>query len=80
MSANNDENSRIGGTDDPELSWIAFELRVSDGEDGGCVVIVEDLVRHSGSIVAALDLYIGIGVGFGKIRMKTAEVGVGQWS
>ena len=44
MGVDDDEYSRVGGTDDPELSRIAFELGVSDGEDGGSVIIVKDLI------------------------------------
>jgi len=44
MGVNDDEYSRVGGTDDPELSWIASKLRVSDGEDGEGMVIVKYLV------------------------------------
>jgi len=40
MGVNDDEYSRVGGANDTELSWIAFELRVSDGEDGGGMIIV----------------------------------------
>jgi len=42
VSANDDEYSRIGGTDDPELAWIAFKLRVSDGEDGGGAILLDN--------------------------------------
>ena len=44
MGVDDDEYSRVGGTDDPKLSRIAFELGVSDGEDRGSVVIVKDFV------------------------------------
>jgi hypothetical protein len=80
MGVNDDEYSRVGGANDTELSWIAFELRVSDGEDGGGMVFVEDLVGHSCSIDAALDFDVGVAVGFGKIRRKTTVIGGGQWS
>ena len=44
MGVDYDEYSRVGGTDDPELSRIACELGASDGEDGGSVVVIKDLV------------------------------------
>ena len=78
MGVDNDEYSRVGGTDDAELSRIGFELRVTDGEDGSSVVVVKDLVGHAGSVDAALDLNVGIAVGFGKIGRETAVVRGGQ--
>ena len=44
------------------------------------MVFTEDLVGHSGSVDAALDLIIGVAVGFGKIRRETTVVREGQWS
>jgi len=55
MGVDDNELCRVSGTGDAELPRIAFELGVSKGENGGSMIVVEDLVGRAGSIDASED-------------------------
>lgn len=74
VSFYDDEHSRINNR---ELARVFFEVGVADGEDGGSMVVVEDIIGNSCAIDAALDLYISVTVGFRQIGRKTSIVGEG---
>jgi len=63
MGVDDNELCRVSGTDDAELPRVAFELRVAKGENGGSMIVVEDLVGRAGSIDASEDSHVRIAVG-----------------
>jgi len=74
MSVDDNELGRVSRADDAELPRVAFELGVAEGEDGGCMILVEDLVGYAGSIDAAEDSHVCIAVGWREVRWDAAIV------
>jgi len=44
MGVDDNELGRVSRADDAELPKVAFELEVAEGENGGGMIVVEDLV------------------------------------
>jgi len=79
MGFDDNELGRVSGTDDAELPRVAFELRVAEGENGGSMIVVEDLVGCAGSIDASEDSKFW-GDGEVSIAQSRADIRSKLWS
>ena len=74
MRVDNGECSWISRTSDLELARIAFELKVSQGEEELGMVIVKDFVRDASAVDAAEDLHVGVTIGHREVSGEAAVV------
>ena len=74
MSIDDNKCSRILRASDLELSEVAFELDVSKGEKELGMVVIEDLVRDTGSIDTTKDLNIGTAIRRANVRCRQVRV------
>jgi len=74
VRVDNGECSWISRTSDLELARIAFELKVSQGEEELGMVIVKDFVRDASAVDAAEDLHVGATIGHREVSGEAAVV------